>query len=271
MQRRSTGGPASRRALVAFGVAVVLVVGGCTPPFGDRADKDADDGRPRPELGITPAPLPAEESGATTTTVAGSLPTGTAGGTTTTTARASGGRDAPGGPGASGSGPATTTATTIPDTYRTVATASDRRGDHGADGPGYADLVQLRVDRGTRTMRLVVDVGGDLPAVLATAEVEGLGVDLYRGLGLESAYQVFVDGGSDGWRAFFQVGSDFVQFPGTFRLGGGRLELVVSLSAFSAGEPERASAFADWSRRTDAGARNSEDLLPELGTVTLAR
>lgn len=267
MQRQTTEGPAARRALVAFAVVLALVLGACTPPFGDKEKRQAeDDGRPRPELGITPAPLPAEEAGGTATTI-GSSTAGTPGAgstTSTTTARSPGAT-------ASTGGPATTTATTIADTYRTVATASDRRGDHGAEGPGYGDLLTLRVDRGTRTMRFVVDVAADLPTVLAVGEVEGVGVDLFRGLGLESTYQVFVDGGSDGWRAFFQHGSDFVQFPGTFRLGGARLELVVPLSAFTGGEPERASAFADWSRRTDSATRNSEDLLPELGTVDLPR
>jgi len=253
-------GPARRRALVALGLAVVLVLGGCKAPGGKPVGQDAsgDDGRPRPELGITPAPLPDQGQ---------STPAGP-GGSTGAASTVPGGSPATTSP---AGGPGPTTATTIADTYRTVATASDRRGDHGAEGPGYADLVQLTVDRGTRTVRFTVEVGGALPAALALNEVEGIGVDLFRGVGLESAYQVFVDGGSDGWRAFFQRGNDFVQYPGTFRLGGSKLELVVPLSAFAEGEPERASAFADWSRRTDAGNRNSEDLLPDLASVTLSR
>ena len=254
MTAQPTEGPAWRRALVALGLVAVLVVGGCRPPFrdgDDEADKVGEAGTPRPELGITPSPLPADgTSGTTTTTVAAA----------TTSTAATGG----------GSTTTTTTATTIADTYRTAGTGSDRRGDHGADGPGYADLVTLTVDRGTRTMRFVIDMGGNLPAALAAGEVEGIGVDLFRGLGLESTYQVFVDGGSDGWRAFFQRGTEFVQYPGTFRLGGGKLELVVPLSAFADGEPERASTFADWSERTGSGNRNSEDHLPELGAVRLS-
>lgn len=264
MTARTTKGPAWRRALVALGLVAVLGLTACASPFGKRGDERVgDDGRPHPGLGVTPAPLPPDEIGTTATTTA----PGGAGATTTT---------APGTPTASTTTTSTaapnrptSTPTTIADTYRTVATSSDPRRDHGAEGPAYADLLTLRVDRGTRTMRFVVDVAGDLPASLATGEVEGIGVDLYRGLGLESAYQVFVDGGSDGWRAFFQRGTEFVAYPGTFRQGGGRLELVVPLDAFTDGAPERASAFADWSRRTDAGTRNSEDLLPELGSVAI--
>lgn len=254
-------GPARRRALLALGLVTVLVLGACKAPGGNKGADDGvgGDGLPRPELGITPSPLP--EAGATTATTTASGPGTTAsivpgGGTSTT---------------AAGGGPGTTTSTTVPDTYRTVGSSPDPRGDHGSDGPGYADLVRLTVERGTRTMRLTVEVGGTLPAALAPGEVEGFGVDLFRGVGLESAYQVFVDGGSDGWRAYFQRGNDFVLYPGTFRLGGSRLEFVVPLSAFADGDPERASAFADWSQDTDAGKRNSEDLLPDLGAVQLSR
>lgn len=239
---------------------MVLVLGACKAPGGTRGGEDASegDGRPSPELGITPAPLP--DAGATTAT--------TTGGTATTATIVPGAHPSST---VAGGGPGTTTATTIADTYRTVATSSDPRGDHGAEGPGYADLVQLTVERGIRTMRFTVEVGGAVPATLAAGEVQGVGVDLFRGIGLESAYQVFVDGGSDGWRAYFQRGSDFVQYPGTFRLGGSRLELVVPLSAFADGDPERASAFADWSHRLDTGNRSSEDLLPDVASVTLSR
>lgn len=254
-------GPARRRALIALGLVMVLVLGACKAPGGKKADDDAGggDGLPRPELGITPSPLDDPGGGTATTTAGGPGTTASSvvGGSTSTTA--------------AGGGPGTTTATTVPDTYRTVASSPDPRGDHGSEGPGYADLVRLTVERGTRTMRFTVEVGGTLPAALAAGEVEGFGVDLFRGLGLESAYQVFVDGGSDGWRAYFQRGNDFVLYPGTFRLGGSRLEFVVPLSAFADGDPERASAFADWSRDTDAGKRNSEDLHPEFGQVTLSR
>ena len=265
MTARSIEGPAWRRALVALGLVAALSLSGCVSPFGKKADNpEARDGLPHPGLGITPEPLPPGEAVTTSeATVVPGSPGAT--GTTTTTAPGSPTTTATTRP-SSGTQP---TPTTIPDTYRTVATSSDRRGDHGAEGPAYADLVTLRVDRGTRTMRFVVDVGGDLPAALDAAEVQGVGVDLFRGLGLESAYQVFVDGGSDGWRAFFQRGTEFVAYPGTFRLGGGRLELVVPLEAFTDGAPERVSAFADWSRRTDAGTRNAEDLLPELGSVAI--
>lgn len=266
MTARSTEGPAWRRALVALGLVAVLGSTGCVAPFGKKTNDDgqARVGLPHPDMGITPEPLVDEEAPSTSETPAAPGSPGATG--TTTTA-------APGSPATTAiTRPASgteQTPTTIADTYRTVATSSDPRGDHGAQGPAYADLVTLRVDRGTRTMRFVVDVAGDLPAALAAGEVQGVGVDLFRGLGLESAYQVFVDGGSDGWRAFFQRGTEFVAYPGTFRLGGGRLELVVSLDAFTEGAPERVSAFADWSHRTDAGTRNSEDLLPELGSVAI--
>lgn len=267
MTARSTEGPAWRRALVALGLVAVLGSTACVSPFGKKSNDDGDArvGLPHPDMGITPEPLVGAEgpSASETTALPGSTPgpTGTTtpaipGTPTTTATTRPGGSTQP-------------TATTIADTYRTVTTSSDPRGDHGAEGPPYADLVTLRVDRGTRSMRFVVDMDGDLPAALAAGEVQGVGIDLFRGLTLESTYQVYVDGGSDGWRAFFQHGTEFVAYPGTFRLGGRRLEFVVPLDAFTGGAPERVSAFADWSRDTQAGKRHAEDLLPELGSVAI--
>jgi len=85
-----------------------------------------------------------------------------------------------------------------------------------------------------------------VPGALADREVEGVGIDLFRSSSDESDYQVFLDGGRHGWRAFLQTPDGFVDFPGTFTVRGRTLQVAVPWSAVGGREDAEASVFVDW-------------------------
>lgn len=135
----------------------------------------------------------------------------------------------------------------LPATSRTLSTVADPRGDHGVEGPAYADLVAARLHEEGDDLVVEVQVGGRLPDVLAAGEVMGIGIDLVRGDDGESLYQVFIDAGSDGYRAYLQTPRGFVAFPGTLGLGADRL--VARFPVSSVDTPLRGEwrVFLDWS------------------------
>jgi hypothetical protein len=98
-----------------------------------------------------------------------------------------------------------------------------------------------------------------------------LGIDLLEGADGESAYQVFVDGGSDGWRAYLQTPEGFVSYPGSFGIGGDRIELRVPWEALGdpAGGP--VDAFLDWSRARPLLNAASRDRAPDRGSARFRR
>jgi len=160
--------------------------------------------------------------------------------------------------------------------YRVVGVLEDRSGDQGLDGPAYADLLSVQLaDDGTR-LRVTVTMGGALPLQPASRESLGIGVDLYqRTTQTESSYQLFADGGPDGWYAYLQTPRGFVRYPGTFALAGARLVFTVPWS--SVGSPSRGafSSFADWTQGGRAGTlggnANSHDEAPALGNRSWSR
>jgi hypothetical protein len=136
-----------------------------------------------------------------------------------------------------------------------VLIGADARGDHGT-GPGYADLVSLTLEDDGTSLRVSVEVGGTVPGRLADGEVQGLGVDLFRAREDESDFQVFLDGGSDGWRGFLQTPRGFVRYPGTVSVDGRMLVTVIPWSSLGGRAGAQVSAFADWS---DGRGRSSAD------------
>lgn len=154
-----------------------------------------------------------------------------------------------------------------PDELRSLAKASDPRGDQGLLGPSYADLVEVSIATiGDRSV-VTVDLAGTIPGQLGDGEVMGVGVDIYRGDTSESAYQLFADGGSDGWYAYLQTPDGIIEYPGTFAIGGGRLEFSVPWASLGDLRQGLFSAFADWSRTRPALNEVSEDFAPDSGTA----
>ena len=146
-------------------------------------------------------------------------------------------------------------------TWQPVRLAADARGDHG-NGPAYADLGSLTLeDDGTR-LRVTFELGGTVPGRLADGEVQGVGLDLYRSGRAESDFQVFLDGGSDGWHAYLQTPRGFVSYPGTLTVDGRMLVAVVPWSALGGRGGGQVSAFADWSDGAGASSSDTVDRGP---------
>lgn len=139
--------------------------------------------------------------------------------------------------------------------WRPVLLATDARGDHGA-GPAYADLVSLTLEDDGTSLRVSVELGDTVPALLADGEVQGVGIDLFRSRADESDFQVFLDGGSGGWRGFLQTPRGFVRYPGTLSVAGSMLVTVIPWTELGGRADAQVSAFADWS---DDGGRSSAD------------
>jgi hypothetical protein len=154
-----------------------------------------------------------------------------------------------------------------------VGSVSDTSGDQGLEGPTYADLRTVRVEDDGTHARVTVTLGAALPLNAKARESLGFGVDFSRtALQNESDYQLFADGGTDGWFAYLQTPKGFVRYPGSFAISGTRLVFTVPWSALGGRRQGRFSAFADWSQGgrpgTLGGNATSQDLAPELGTVT---
>jgi hypothetical protein len=150
-----------------------------------------------------------------------------------------------------------------PETGRWSALASidDPVGDQGL-GPGYADLSGVRFAERDGRLAISVTVASDVPATLADREVQGVGIDVFRSSTSESDYQVFLDGGRHGWRAFLQTPDGFVAFPGSFGLDGRTFSVSLPWSAIGGRQQAQVSVFADWSA---AGGRSSSDSTSRVG------
>jgi hypothetical protein len=243
----------------------LLLSSACANPFARDLPEASPE--PLPRLGQRPAGAPAavagDGGGGGSTTAAGS---GTAPASTArpvgTTAPGSTAPTSPAGPGPS---PSTTIAA------RTAARADDAAGDAGLGGPAYGDARLLVVeDLGARA-RVTVRMAGALPATLASEEVMGIGVDFYRTNATESEYQLFADGGSDGWRAYLQTPAGFVEYPGAFHLGGDTVQFEVPWSDLGGNPTGSAGAFVDWAKPTVAGViARTQDLVPDRGRAPLS-
>lgn len=148
---------------------------------------------------------------------------------------------------------------------------ADASGDLGlTGGAGYADLTGLRIDDAGSRARLTVAMADDVPARLADGEVVGVGVDIFRSNRKESDYQIFLDGGARGWRAFLQTPDGFVRFPGSFTLDGRRLIVDIPWSGLGGPRPGEVSVFADWAKGSGPVGPSSQDTTPDSGTRPFA-
>jgi hypothetical protein len=182
---------------------------------------------------------------------------------------------------ATGTGPTTTTTTSAdraaPSTepgsarprMRTLQ-VDDPAGDAGVGAPKYADGILLTIEDLGDGARVTVRLAAALPAELADQEVIGIGVDFFRSNSSESDYQLFADGGSDGWRAFLQTPEGFVRYPGAFRLTGDQLQFEVPWSSLGGAPTGSVRTFVDWGKPTLAGiVTRTQDLLPDRSTAAI--
>lgn len=139
-----------------------------------------------------------------------------------------------------------------------LLSVGDRTGDHGPEGPAWADLTALELVEIGNDLRVTLQFAGALPSVPAEGEVPLIGVDVGEG---DSGYQLFVEGGGQSWEAYLQTPQGFVQYPGTFQLGGRSIVLRVPFNAV--GSPTRAPvrAFVEWSQERLLLNATSEDRL----------
>lgn len=263
-------GPAIGRALL---VSVVLLTSGaCAVGRNDDGDaKKKTSPEPLPELSEEAAPL--DPSLVPSTTAGGggqgSSPTTPGGGSTgagaTTTAPGSPGGTAPSGTAGGSTGGTAPAARAVP--FRHLGQVADGQGDAGLGAPRYIDLVSISFGTNDTDMQVIVDVAEALPALTAQGEVIGLGVDVFRTNPRgESDYQLFADGGSDGWRAYLQTPDGFVEYPGRFSMGGTRLVFEVPWSAVGGRSGFATAVFVDWSKAGGVIAQDGQDAAPNLGT-----
>jgi hypothetical protein len=145
-----------------------------------------------------------------------------------------------------------------------LAGLEDPAADHG-NGPRYADVTAVAFRERSDQLGVSVTMSSVVPGALADREVQGVGVDLFRSSSDESDYQVFLDGGRHGWRAFLQTPDGFVDFPGTFAVERRTLHVTVPWQAVGGRERAEVSVFADWSSgvgRLSTDGTTRVELLP---------
>lgn len=134
-----------------------------------------------------------------------------------------------------------------PASWQLLASDTDASDDHGR-GPAYADITAVGLSDADEQLRLTVTVAQELPGTLADREAERIGVDFYQSRwGMSDNYQVILEGGTRGWRAFLRTPDGYVAFPGSFTIQGPALSVVVPWDSVGGRERVDVSAFADWS------------------------
>ena len=146
-----------------------------------------------------------------------------------------------------------------------LLTVADAATDQGG-APAYADVLALVLEDDGRRLRVTLRLGEVVPGRLGDREVEGVGVDLFRGDPQESDYQLFLDGGGHGWRGFLQTPRGFVAYPGSVAVRGAVLTTTVPWGALGGRRAGEVSAFVDWSDGTGrTGADQVERVSLRLG------
>lgn len=134
-----------------------------------------------------------------------------------------------------------------------MARVEDARGDQG-DGPPYADLATVSFVDSDEGLDMSITLDAVVPGRLARREMEEVGVALFRVSPLDmllgrtaSDYQVRLEGGAYGWRAFLRSRDGYVPFPGTFSVSGRTLRVVLPWEAVGGRRRAEAETFVDWS------------------------
>lgn len=153
--------------------------------------------------------------------------------------------------------------------FRPIGTVADAGGDASGESPAYADVRQLLIESNGATARVTVALDARIPTALADGEVEGIGVDFYRSDDRESDYQIFVDGGSDGWQAFLHTRTGVIDYPGRFAMGGRVFVFTLPWSALGGRKPADVSMFIDWSEERTLLNAVGNDRAPDDGRITI--
>lgn len=254
-------GPGSGRALgVRAAVAVLaLVTSGCALSH----PKD-EGGNPQRNLAVRPSSL-------APTTPPGSTASGSP--SASATASRGPGASAPASASRGASASASAGSSAAPEApYHGIGSVSDRSGDAGATTPGYADIVSVTIEDNGTNARLTVYLRSTIPATLPSDETMGVGVDLYKSVGeIESDYQVFADGEPSGWYAYLDTPNGKVRYPGTFGLGGNRMQFTLPWSALGGMSGGYFAGFADWTRAATPANLSGEDHAPDLTSQPFRR
>lgn len=234
-----------RRAAICWALVIAAPLSACASPFIER-DTRTDAAGPSKDLAARPSTISGSKKGR-------SQDADTGGGRGNRS-----GTNPPPSSGADPDGPLEEAPRGVDD-FTVIASLSDPAGDLGPDVPSFADLVRITIgDDGTRA-RITVDVAGALPARTARAEVEGIGVDLYRD---SDDYQLFASGETTGWFGYLYAPQGFVPYEGDFEIEQERVIFTVPWTAIGGRGSGEFGVFLEWS---GPRGRYSQDLAPESG------
>jgi len=96
-------------------------------------------------------------------------------------------------------------------------------------------------------------------------------VDFYLEDTRESGFQLFADGSPEGWFAYLQTPKGFVEYPGSFAIGGSKLVFTAPWSSLDWPKGKFFNSFADWSRRGDVVNTSAQDNAPSIGKTGFPR
>jgi hypothetical protein len=168
------------------------------------------------------------------------------------------------------SAPDATTSTTQPSRAEiTLGAARDGAGDGGLGGAGYADLVGVELRSTGSTLVAYVTFAAPLPARLPEGEVEGVGVDIFTRSAPpdQSDWQLFADGGPDGWFGYLDGPDGAVDLPGSLVIDGATLRFEIGWTELGGPTAGSFSCFADWVRDGTPLNTVSEDHAPQGGSA----
>jgi hypothetical protein len=245
------------RMRASVGAALLVALTSCASPFAE-VPETSDSSQPFKELAARPSEEAAEEAKAP------ALKAGKDGGKSQkgvgsdTDGQSSVGDDGSGG----GDDPED-----APEgaPFTLVGSLSDPRADVSDDTPGYGDALSIEIASDGARARISVTLGDRIPGELRAGEVEGVGVDLFRGSG---DYQVFASGEPGGWYGYLYTPDGFVEYEGSFAVSGRTITFIVPWSALGGTDPGTFSAFVDWTGPPKDGRNGfSQDTAPDEGTA----